>query len=55
MTQNVVAAQLLPIIFTEAEEVSKSSYVYEPNQTDIINDLLPMFVENQLYGFYLRI
>jgi F-type H+-transporting ATPase subunit gamma len=46
---------LLPIEFAEADETEKqTSYIYEPNQQQIINDLLPMFVENQLYGFILE-
>jgi len=54
MTQTVHATQLLPIVFEPSEEAQKASYIYEPNQQDIIDDLLPMFVENQLYGFILE-
>lgn len=55
ISQTVEQVQLLPIEFEEANETEKqTSYIYEPNQQQIINDLLPMFVENQLYGFVLE-
>jgi F-type H+-transporting ATPase subunit gamma len=55
ISQTVEQVQLLPIEFEEADETEKqTSYIYEPNQQEIINDLLPMFVENQLYGFILE-
>ncbi|MDY0346867.1 MAG: ATP synthase F1 subunit gamma [Acholeplasma sp.] len=55
ISQTVEQVQLLPIEFEEANETEKqTSYIYEPNQQQIINDLLPMFVENQLYGFILE-
>ena len=55
ISQTVEQFQLLPIEFEEADETEKqTSYIYEPNQQQIINDLLPMFVENQLYGFILE-
>ena len=55
ISQTVEQVQLLPIEFEEADETEKqTSYIYEPNQQQIINDLLPMFVENQLYGFILE-
>jgi len=55
ITQTVEEKTLLPIVFDEKEEPSSNvSYLYEPSQNEIINHLLPMFVENQLYGYILE-
>ena len=56
MTQNVDTFQLLPIEPLEkAEEIDgvKRIYSYEPDPQAIINHLLPMYVENTLYGIIL--
>ncbi len=55
ITQIVEEKQLLPIVFEEDdEEQVHISYLYEPGKTEIINHLLPMLVENQLYGYILE-
>jgi len=58
ITQNVEQYQLLPISNDDVikeEEVSgmKLIYNYEPNPQAIIDHLLPMYVENTLYGIIL--
>jgi F-type H+-transporting ATPase subunit gamma len=59
ITQDVKHYQLLPIISDEnvVEETDKNGikliYTYEPNPQAIIDHLLPMYVENTLYGIIL--
>lgn len=59
MTQEVLIQQLLPIVKEDKEEVVEDSasmkliYSYEPNPRAIINHLIPMYVENTLYGIIL--
>lgn len=52
--QNVESKTILPVRLEETDEPHKIRYEYEPNKTDIINQLLPMVVENTLYGFILE-
>jgi len=53
MTQRVVVDQLLPIARAEVEgaggAVSQIDYLYEPSPQDIFNQLLPRYVEVQVY------
>ena len=55
MTQRVVVDQLLPIARgdVEAQEASPSpnqvDYLYEPSPQEIFNQLLPRYVEAQIY------
>ncbi len=44
-----VIKQLLPIEPDAAEEVSRASYIYEPNSIEVLGELLPRFVEMQVY------
>ena len=60
ITQQVESLQLLPIEQTEQEEMNQEEdngvkliYSYEPNPQAIIDHLLPMYVENTLYGIIL--
>lgn len=57
ITQVVQTEQLLPISKTDMSEdkvtTTKLIYNYEPSPSVIINHLLPMYVENTLYGFIL--
>jgi len=61
MTQEPTKTQLLPIVNGHVKEETKKEdsnamrliYNYEPNPKAIINHLLPMYVENILYGFIL--
>jgi F-type H+-transporting ATPase subunit gamma len=53
MTQRVVVDQLLPIARTEvespAEGASQIDYLYEPSPQEIFNQLLPRYIEVQVY------
>ena len=53
MTQRVVVDQLLPISRAEVEspggEASQIDYLYEPSPQEILNQLLPRYVEVQVY------
>ena len=60
ITQEVEHLQLLPVMngFKDEEEVKEETgvkliYNYEPNPATIIRHLLPMYVENTLYGIIL--
>ncbi|MFQ5873434.1 MAG: ATP synthase F1 subunit gamma [Dehalococcoidia bacterium] len=44
-----VIKQLLPIEPDAAEGVSRASYIYEPNSIEVLGELLPRFVEMQVY------
>ncbi len=61
MTQNVEHVQILPITNGHKEEVKtedkkdlKLIYNFEPSPQVIIDNLLPMYVENTLYGMILE-
>lgn len=48
--QFVQAEQMLPIVQTETEETAASGdYLFEPDKTEIIQDLLPKSIRLQLY------
>jgi F-type H+-transporting ATPase subunit gamma len=53
MTQRVVVAQLLPIVRADVggsdAPQSQIDYVYEPSPEEILNQLLPRYVEVQVY------
>lgn len=57
ITQEVTHEQLLPVSKTEEKDekvaTTKLIYNYEPSPKAIINHLLPMYVENTLYGIIL--
>lgn len=60
ISQEVLAFPLLPVINGHEEEQTNGElpelnliYNYEPNPKTIINHLLPMYVENTLYGIIL--
>jgi len=56
ITQQVESMQILPIVSeqtVEEENGIKLIYNYEPNPQAIIDHLLPMYVENTLYGIIL--
>jgi F-type H+-transporting ATPase subunit gamma len=61
ISQDVKHQQLLPVINGNAKEEKEEElpelnliYNYEPNPRTIINHLLPMYVENMLYGYILE-
>jgi F-type H+-transporting ATPase subunit gamma len=53
MTQRVVTDQLLPIargdIEASAEPANQVDYLYEPSAQEIFNELLPRYIESQVY------
>jgi F-type H+-transporting ATPase subunit gamma len=59
ITQQVSMLDLLPITYQGTTEEEKQQntlnkiYAYEPNPVEIINHLVPMYVENTLYGIIL--
>jgi len=53
LTQNVTQRVLLPITDLERSDVMVSNYVFEPNAETVIHSLLPIYLENTLYGIIL--
>jgi F-type H+-transporting ATPase subunit gamma len=49
MTQRAERRRLLPIEPPEQAATSTNDYTYEPSQEEVLNQLLPRFVEVQLY------
>ncbi len=49
MTQRPVMQQLLPVEPTASERKAEIEYIYEPNRKEVMADLLPRFVEMQVY------
>ncbi len=52
--QTLVPMELNPDIDTEKEEGIKPLYVFEPGAETVLNDLMPMYVVNVLYGMILE-
>ena len=62
ITQEVKYTQILPIVSDDETKVKEQKdsnnevkliYVYEPSPQEIVNHLIPMYVENTLYGLVL--
>ncbi len=49
MTQRPVMQQLLPVEPTKSERKTEVEYIYEPNRKEVMAELLPRFVEMQVY------
>jgi len=49
MTQRLVVEQLLPIPRIEGDSAAGTDYLYEPNPEAIFTDLLPRYVQAQVY------
>jgi F-type H+-transporting ATPase subunit gamma len=49
IAQRVVVEQLLPIARLEAGEAPGADYIYEPGPEEIFRDLLPRYVQAQVY------
>ena len=49
ITQTVTIHQLLPVIPTQPSEDSSSSYVYEPSKQNLLDHLLPLYVQTSIY------
>jgi F-type H+-transporting ATPase subunit gamma len=54
LTQNVTEQVLLPISDLVKSKVMVSDYVFEPDGEEVINSLLPIYLENTLYGIILE-
>lgn len=53
ITQTVKEQVLLPITDLVKSKVMVSEYVFEPNTPEVIHSLLPIYLENTLYGIIL--
>jgi len=53
LTQKVTDKVLMPITDLVKSKVQVSDYVFEPDTEDVINQLLPIYLENTLYGIIL--
>ncbi|HKL47776.1 MAG TPA: ATP synthase F1 subunit gamma [Candidatus Izemoplasmatales bacterium] len=53
LNQNVVEQVLLPISDLKPSKVLVSDYIFEPDGEEVINALLPIYLENTLYGIIL--
>ena len=47
--QQPTIQKLLPVAPAQVESGSNSGYIYEPSSTEVLNSLLPRFVEMQIY------
>jgi F-type H+-transporting ATPase subunit gamma len=48
-TQLVTSEQFLPIVPLQAEETTTTDYIYEPQQSEIVNTLIPKALKTQLF------
>ncbi|MFW5888841.1 MAG: ATP synthase F1 subunit gamma [Bacillota bacterium] len=53
LNQNVTEEVLLPITDLIKSDVMVSNYLFEPSTKEVINQLLPIYIENTLYGIIL--
>lgn len=53
-SQTVTHTKLLPIEKNVSEETSLSTYIFEPGMTELLEDLLPYYVEVKLYNVLLE-
>jgi F-type H+-transporting ATPase subunit gamma len=49
MTQKPVLLQVLPVRPAELPSIQNVDYLYEPNADEVLNGLLPRFIEMQIY------
>jgi F-type H+-transporting ATPase subunit gamma len=54
VTQRPVAFQLLPIEPPEEAETARVDYIYEPTREAVLAELLPRYIERQVYGAILE-
>ena len=47
--QQPIITQLLPVVPAELKSSESVGYIYEPNSTSVLAELLPRFVEMQIY------
>lgn len=50
ISQKVISKQLLPLTGFADKPTEKISYIYEPNEEDVLERLLPLYAEGQIYG-----
>lgn len=50
ISQTLVDKQLLPLKDLESEPAAKVNYVYEPDEDEVLETLLPLYAEGQIYG-----
>ncbi|BBO00176.1 ATP synthase F1 subunit gamma [Sporolactobacillus terrae] len=50
ISQTLVDKQLLPLTNLEHAPAQKVSYVYEPDEDEVLTDLLPLYAQGQIYG-----
>ena len=54
MHQMPVIEQILPVIPAEAQKIRSTEFIFEPNPTAVLNQLLPRFVESEMYHIILE-
>ena len=55
ISQEVTVDQLLPIVPREvAEDTVVTGYIYEPNRGEVLNSILPKYVEVQIYRAFVE-
>jgi F-type H+-transporting ATPase subunit gamma len=45
--------QLLPMVIEKSEVPSNSNYIFEPSKTQILDDLIPMYVDEVFWKLFL--
>jgi F-type H+-transporting ATPase subunit gamma len=50
ISQTLVDKQLLPLKDLESKPAVKVNYVYEPDEDEVLETLLPLYAEGQIYG-----
>ncbi|TGA99768.1 ATP synthase F1 subunit gamma [Sporolactobacillus shoreae] len=50
ISQTVVDKQLLPLTDLSDKPVKKANYIYEPDEDEVLQSLLPLYAEGQIYG-----
>ncbi|CAM3128454.1 ATP synthase F1 subunit gamma [Sporolactobacillus spathodeae] len=50
ISQRLVDNQLLPLTNIESAPAVKTNYIYEPDESDVLESLLPLYAEGQVYG-----
>jgi len=51
--QNVIVEQLLPVVVEQNSKAISSDYIFEPNQEQIVNDLIPKTLKIQMFKAFL--
>ena len=50
--QNVEVQNFLPLDFKPEKQQFKNDYIFEPDKTEIINTVIPMWLSNMLYSIF---